>query len=106
MARENPVNPSAYPISSQFTTIDAAGASSPVSAGSASAVSITVPSYAAEVHIITSAAIYISENSDMGSLYRLESGMEYIRGVGGMEYIYVKAITVDSTIYFSFALIK
>lgn len=106
MTRENPVNPSAYPISSQFVTIDSAGASSPVSAGSATAVSIKVPGYAAEVHIITTTSVYLSENSDMGSLYRLESGVEYIRGVGDMEYIYVKAVDADANIYFSFSLIK
>lgn len=106
MARENPVNPSAYPISSEFVTVDSAGASSPVSAGSATAVSIKIPGYAAEVHIITTEDIYISESSGMGSLYRLESDVEYIRGVGGMEYIYVKAVGADANVYFSFSLIR
>ncbi len=107
MARSNPVNPSAYPISTEFVTVDSTPVSSPASATGGSAVEILIPDYAAEIFIIANQDVYVYEDSDSPvGRYLLKSNTEMVRGVGNTEKLKVLQSGTPCDVWFMFALIK
>jgi hypothetical protein len=89
-----------------FKTLDSAASpnASPLSLTTGTT-TITIPSDAAEIVLSPSAAILISELSDMSSTFQIAASGVMAVGVAGMDVMYVKAVST-ATLNFYFVQVK